>query len=275
MCDLKGCGNYDDLPDINIDPEQRRLFLKGLAGLPLASVLAFPELASAAANSLEEVTIKTASGTSVTASVALPASTEKAPTILLIHEWWGLNDQIKAVAAEFAKLGYIAVAVDMYGGEVATDAPGAMALMKEVTPESGTETVSAWIDWLKNHERSTGKVATLGWCFGGGWSLNASLANKVDATVIYYGRVNKTAEQLATLESPVLGHFGTLDKSINKEMVNGFLAAAKEADKDKQILTYWYNADHAFANPTGARYDAEDAALAWERTQVFLKAHLS
>lgn len=274
MCNLDGCGNQDHLPEIKIDPEQRRLFMKGLAGLPLASVLAFPELASAAASGMEDVSIKTASGKVVTASVALPDA-EKAPTILLIHEWWGLNDQIKAVAAEFAKLGYIAVAVDMYGGEVATDPKGAMSLMKEVTPEGGTETLTAWIDWLRNHDRSTGKVATLGWCFGGGWSLNASLATEVDATVIYYGRVNKTPEQLATLKSPVLGHFGTLDKSINKEMVNGFLASAKEAGKDEQILTYWYNADHAFANPTGSRYDEADAALSWERTKTFLSAHLS
>lgn len=274
MCNLDGCGNQQDLPEIKIDPEQRRLFMKGMASLPLASVLAFPELASAAAGGLKEVSVKTASGKSVSASLALPRSTEKAPTILLIHEWWGLNDQVKAVAAEFAKLGYIALAVDMYGGEVATDAPGAMSLMKGVTPESGAETLTAWVDWLKNHENSNGKVATLGWCFGGGWSLNASLATPVDATVIYYGRVNKTPEQLATLNSPVLGHFGTLDKSINKEMVNGFLASAKEAGKDEQILTYWYNADHAFANPTGARYDADDAALAWERTLKFLSAHI-
>ncbi|PWQ97023.1 dienelactone hydrolase family protein [Leucothrix pacifica] len=275
MCNLDGCGNQQDLPEIKIDPEQRRLFMKGMATLPLASVLAFPELASAAAGGLQDVTIKTASGNSVTASVAMPKTDEKAPTIILIHEWWGLNDQIKAVAAEFAKLGYIAVAVDMYGGEVATDAPGAMSLMKTVTPESGTEILSAWVDWLKNHDDSNGKVATLGWCFGGGWSLNASLATSVDATVIYYGRVNKTPEQLATLNSPVLGHFGTLDKSINKEMVNGFLESAKTAGKDEQILTYWYNADHAFANPTGSRYDADDASLAWERTLKFLSAHLS
>ena len=274
MCDLDGCINYDHLPEIKVDPEQRRRFLKGMAGLPLASILAFPELASAATSGMKDITINTPAGKSVTASVAFPVQ-KNAPTILLIHEWWGLNNQIKVMAAEFAKLGYIAVAVDMYDGEVASTPKEAMSLMKGVTPESGTDTVTAWIDWLKNHERSTGKVATLGWCFGGGWSLNASLANKVDATVIYYGRVNKTAEQLATLSSPVLGHFGTKDKSINKEMVNGFLKAATEAGKDKQILTYWYNAGHAFANPTGARYDEADAALAWERTQVFLKAHLS
>mgnify|MGYP000011723227 CR=1 FL=1 len=273
MCDLDGCINYDHLPEISVDPEQRRNFLKGMAGLPLASILAFPELATAATSGMRDITISTSTGKSVTASVAFPVQ-KMAPTILLIHEWWGLNTNIKVMAAEFAKLGYIAVAVDMYGGEVATDRQGAMSLMKGVTPESGTETLSTWINWMKNHERSTGQVATLGWCFGGGWSLNASLANEVDATVIYYGRVNKTAEQLATLNSPVLGHFGTLDKSINKKMVNGFLSAATEAGKAKQILTYWYEANHAFANPTGARYDEADAALAWKRTQTFLKAYL-
>src|SRR5690606_15388200 len=125
----------------------------------------------------------------------------------------------------------------------------------------------SWIAWLKAHQRATGKVATLGWCFGGGWSLNAALATPVEGCVVYYGRVNKTAEELAPLACPAQGHFGTLDKNINQEMVAGFEAAAKAAGK--QVEVHWYEADHAFANPTGARYDQADAALAWERTTAF------
>ena len=120
MCDLNGCNEQSLLPPINVDEKQRRLFLKGIASLPLATVLFHTELAHAAAETTEKVTLTLADGREVSAALALPDA-EKAPTVLLIHEWWGLNDQIKAVAADLAKQGYIALAVDMYGGaEAAT-----------------------------------------------------------------------------------------------------------------------------------------------------------
>jgi carboxymethylenebutenolidase len=249
--------------------------LTGLASLPaampLAAVLADPRLARAAAEGLETVSIQTADGREVSGALAVPAETP-APTVLLIHEWWGLNDQIKAVAAEFANQGYVALACDLYGGEAATTREGARALMQQVDSDEATQTLVAWIEWLKAHEASTGKVGTVGWCFGGGWSLNASIAAPVDATVVYYGRVNRGAEDLRRLESPVLGHFATRDQWINEDMVGGFESAMKEAGKTFE--THWYEADHAFANPTGARYDKEDAKLAWSRTLAFFAKHL-
>lgn len=274
MCDEISCGYVpSDKPLPDVTDNQRRNFIKGMAALPLATVLAYPDLAKAAGhNSTTPVSIKTPSGGTAMGVVAMPEVTP-APTVLLIHEWWGLNDQIKSVAAEFAKQGYIALAVDMYGGEYASDREGAKKLMKSVDGAVGTEQLVTLIDWLKTHEKSTGKVGTVGWCFGGGWSLNASIATPVDATVIYYGRCNKSAEELATLNSPVLGHFGTLDKSINAEMVGGFeksMAAAGKTD----LAVHWYEANHAFANPTGSRYDEADANLAWERTLAFYKKHL-
>ena len=259
-----------DSPDTPKSPA-RRAVLTGLASLPLAAVLADPRLAAAAASGLEEVSIELPSGGSVTASLAMPETTP-APTVLLIHEWWGLNDQIKAVAADFAKQGYIALAVDLYGGEVATTPEGAKALMGAVDGAKATETLVAWGEWLKSHDKGTGKLGTVGWCFGGGWSLNASLATPVDATVVYYGRVNKSAAELESLEGPVLGHFATQDGWINEEMVSGFTAAMDAAGKSYTV--HWYEADHAFANPSGGRYDAADAKLAWERTTAFFEEQL-
>ncbi|HBR98488.1 MAG TPA: dienelactone hydrolase [Gammaproteobacteria bacterium] len=273
MCTLTGCGRDKDLPDIVVDEDERRLFLKGLACLPLATVLAHADLAQAAAGQLQTVSVQIDDNETLSAALALP-DRDNAPAVLLIHEWWGLNDQIKAVAAELANLGYIALAVDLYGGEVANTPEGAMSLMKAVNADKASQALSRWIAWLQSHEKASGKVATMGWCFGGGWSLAASVATPVDATIIYYGRVDQSADALKNLNGPVLAHFARLDKHINAQMVSGFEAAMRTAEKHNSLTLHWYDADHAFANPTGARYDAEDAASAWQRTTQFLEKHL-
>ena len=274
MCDLHGCGNADKLPPIQLDSKQRRLFLQGLACLPLATVLSYPELAKAAAAKTESIKLDLADGTKVDAALALPEA-DKAPVVILIHEWWGLNDQIKTVATELANLGYIAIAVDLYAGKVASTPDEAKALMGGLDATKAKETMVAWVDYARKHARSNGKVATLGWCFGGGWSLNTSIATPVDATLIYYGNVAKTADELKQLKGPVLGQFGKLDKNINQAMVSSFEQEMEKAGKKDSLTVYWYEADHAFANPTGARYDEANAKLAWERTTEFLKKHLS
>ncbi|WP_169544493.1 dienelactone hydrolase family protein [Sneathiella aquimaris] len=250
----------------------RREILKSLGAVPLATILASPELAKAAASTLENQTLKLDNGKSVSAALALPDG-GPAPAVMLIHEWWGLNDQIKSVAAEFAKSGYVALAVDLYGGNVATDPEEARKYMQATEAKEATETLQKWNGWLRGHQATTNHLGTVGWCFGGGWSLNASIASPVDATVVYYGNVTRSPEELAKLQGPVQGHFATQDKWINQEMVDGFVANMKQAgQKDPEI--YWYEADHAFANPSGGRYDQEDAQLSWQRTQAFLKMHL-
>ncbi|MET0093359.1 MAG: dienelactone hydrolase family protein [Sedimenticola sp.] len=276
MCDLYSCGSEDSSkrPLPTVSTEERRAFLQGLATLPLAVILADPVLAQAAGESVEEVSITLGSGQKANAVVALPENVASAPAVLLIHEWWGLNDQIKTVAREFAQQGFLALAVDLYNGKVATSREEAQAYRKGMDSQWATETLVGWVDWLRKHDRGNGKVGTLGWCFGGGWSLNTSLATPVDATVIYYGNVKKSAADLSSLQGPVLGHFGTLDKWINAKMVGGFERAMDEAGK-RDLTIHWYTANHAFANPTGARYDEDDAKLSWARTLTFFHKHLS
>ncbi len=272
MCDLISCGSQPQTEArLAVTAAQRRAFLQGVISLPLATVLAHPMLAKAAGDKLSPVTVKTPNGDTGRGVIALPAKTP-APAVLLIHEWWGLNDQIKAVAAEFAKEGYVALAVDLYGGKVATTRDEAQALMKAVDTTRATEELVTWVKWLQKHKNTSGSVGTIGWCFGGGWSLKVSLATRVAATVIYYGNVQKNSEQLHTLWSPVLGHFATRDEWINRKMVSGFEQAMTRAGKN--LTVHWYEADHAFANPTGGRYDADDAKLAWSRTLAFLQEHL-
>ena len=274
MCDIKTCGTASDPADRPaLSAIDRRRFLAGVAALPLATVLAWPDLARAAADRLTSIEIPTPSGGIAKGVLALPATTP-APAVVLIPEWWGLNDQIKAVAAEFAALGYVAVAFDVPDGEVATTREEATALVQAVDAAATTEKLVSAVAFLRAHEKTTGKVGTIGWCFGGGWSLNTSIATPVDATVIYYGSVAKPAEALAALHGPVLGHFATEDARINRAMVDGFEQAMAAAGKT-DLTVHWYEADHAFANPTGARYDADDAALAWQRTVAFFQEHLS
>jgi carboxymethylenebutenolidase len=249
-----------------MDVERRAIEL----ARPLAAVLADPKLTAAEAAALETVTISTPSGRQVKGALAKPG--RKASAVLLIHEWWGLNDQIKAVAAELANQGYLALACDLYDGMVTTDPGKAGALMEAVDQAKARETLTTWVEWLRKTPDGNGKVATLGWCMGGGFSLAASIAAPVDATVIYYGNVGSTADELAKLKGPVLGQFAEKDGWINHPMVDPFAANLKKLGKKHEI--HWYDADHAFANPTGQHYDKADAALAWSRTLEFLKANL-
>jgi len=249
----------------------RRSLLKGVASLPLATVLANPTLAQAVGATLEDVSITTPDGRQITGGLAVPEVTP-APALLIIHEWWGLTDEVRSVTAEFAKEGFLALALDLYNGKVGSTVEEAMALRQGIDEAASKVTCAAWIDWLKTEPRSTGKVGTLGWCFGGGWSLNASLERPVDATVIYYGNVAKTAADLAPLAGDALGHFATLDRMINNEMVSGFEQAMNDAGKTYTV--HWYEANHAFANPTGAAYDEDDAKVSWTRTLEFLNAKL-
>ena len=169
--------------------------------------------------------------------------------------------------------GYLALAIDLYQGKVTADPGQARKLMGGVDPAAATDTIGSWLRWLIGLDQANGKSATIGWCFGGGWSLNASLAEPVDATIDYYGNVTKSAGDLNALNGPVLGHYAERDRWINRDMVSGFEAAMEKAGKP--YTSHWYAAEHEFANPTRARYDDDDAALAWQRSLDFLRQHLS
>jgi carboxymethylenebutenolidase len=256
---------------ISTHSSSRRQVVVGLAGLSLAAVLADPVKVARAAASLQTVTNKTPSGRSISAALAMPDK-KPAAAVMLVHVWWGLNDQIKSVASEIAKQGYLGLAVDLYGGKSAGTPEDAEKLMKAVVPAEASETMSSWVDWLLKNPDCNGKVASIGWCFGGGMALQAALDRPLDAAVVYYGNVARSADELRALKGPVLGQFANEDQWINPKMVDGFEAAMKQAGK--KLEDYRYDANHAFANPTGDHYDAEDARLAWDRTVAFLKATL-
>jgi carboxymethylenebutenolidase len=201
------------------------------------------------------------------AYVARPKGTPKGG-LLVIHEWWGLNDWVKHEADRLAGEGYLALAVDLYKGKVATKPDEAQALMKGKDEAWGDQVEEAGIEWLK--AQKPGKVATIGWCMGGGESLKASLHDPkdVDATVMYYGFPVNDAAKLKTLKGPVLGIFANKDKAITPEIVDQFDKTLTEAGVKHEF--HRYDADHAFANPSGGRYNPDAAKDAWKKTTAFL-----
>jgi carboxymethylenebutenolidase len=250
----------------------RRTVMKTLAGVPLATILADPKLAALAAEELQQVSATTEDGRTVNAVLALPEVQEKAPGILLIHEWWGLNDQIKSMAREFAQQGFVALAVDLYDGTVAQTPDKARSLMQAVKEDQAADTLTTWAQWLKAHDATTNEIGVVGWCFGGGWALRTAVLTPMNAAVVYYGNVDVPVDQLTKIEGPVLGHFATKDTFINEDMVGTFKTRMEEAGRPLEL--YWYEADHAFANPTGAKYEAGAAAQSWTRTLAFLMENL-
>ena len=198
------------------------------------------------------------------------------PAVLLIHEWWGLNDNIRAMARRLAQAGYVALAVDLYEGETADDAERARALMqstleREDRLERNLEQAFFYLDLMPSTER----IGTIGWCFGGGWALRTALMfpDELDATVIYYGELVTDPERLAPLEMPILGIFGSEDPVVDPDRVREFDRVLTELEKPHEIHLY-EGAGHAFANPSGESWAPDAAASAWQETLEFLDTHL-
>ena len=199
------------------------------------------------------------------------------PAIIVFHEWWGLNDNVRAMADRLAGEGYIVLAVDLFGGKTATSPEQARQQMLTVVEDSkpAAENIRQAFDFV-NTTAGAPRTGSLGWCFGGGWSLNTAMLfpDELDATVIYYGQVTDDEERLRNISSPILGLFGAEDKGISVESVQAFEAALERLRKNYEIHIY-PGADHAFANPTGNAYNAEVAEDAWRRTLDFLSLHLA
>lgn len=209
------------------------------------------------------------------AYLSLPVSAKPPlPAVIVIHEWWGLNEHVMHWADRLAADGYAALAVDLFGGQVATTSDRAMQLIKSVEADKAKAALISAHDFVEKDERveatSTGVV---GWCFGGKWAVELAIAEPdLDATVAYYGHVTTDVAQLKKIRSPVLAVFGNRDASIPASHVDGFEKALTQAGVKQRVLRY--DADHAFANPSGARYDEKAATAAWKESRAFLAQHL-
>jgi carboxymethylenebutenolidase len=202
---------------------------------------------------------------------------EPLPAIIMIHEWWGLNDNIRAMADRLAGEGYIVFAVDLFRGKVASTPGEARVLMMAAVedPEPARANIRAAFDFVSN-TASAPRIGTIGWCFGGGWALNTAqlFPEELDAAVIYYGQVTADEDLLRPIAAPILGLFAADDAGIKVASVEAFRDALERLRKNYTVHIY-PGVGHAFANPSGRNYDAATADDAWRRTLEFFNLHLS
>jgi carboxymethylenebutenolidase len=198
------------------------------------------------------------------------------PGIIVIHEWWGLNDWVKEQASKLADQGYAALAVDLYRGKVATTPEEAHEIMRGVPEDRAKRDLHAAFEFLKSQKNvKPDRIASIGWCMGGGYSLDVALQEPtLSAAVINYGHLATDANSLKQINAAILGNFGGQDRGIPVEDVKKFEQALRDLGKQVDIKIY-PDAGHAFENPNNkAGYRPEDAADAWQRTVNFLAGKL-
>lgn len=199
------------------------------------------------------------------------------PGVIVIHEWWGLNDDVRAMADRIAAEGYVVLAVDLFAGRSADSPADARALMVRVveSPDLAEDNIRQAYQFLVESGQAP-RIGVLGWDFGGGWALNTAIlfADDLDAAVIFYGPVTDDAERLAPLNVPILGLFGARDRGIPVATVRGFEQTLESLGKNVEIEIY-PDAAHAFANPASANFNESVAGQAWTRALEFLDRHLS
>ena len=248
---------------------------KVVAALVALFCAAFAILLRADSAKTESVSYKSGNET-VSGFLALPAGPGKHPGIVVIHEWWGLNDEVKADARKLADQGYVALALDLYRGKVATTPEEAHELMRGVPDDRGMRDLEAAYSYLASrHDVEANKIASVGWCMGGGWSIKLAMSEPhLAACIVNYGSLPTEASSIEKIKAPVLGNFGANDRGITPDSVRTFETAMKAAGKSVDVKIY-EGAGHAFENPTNKQgYQPAAAADAWARMTAFLKQNL-
>jgi len=232
---------------------------------------------------------ETADGTPVTGYLAEPStpdsilsahgrdpSSARLPGLVVIHEWWGLNDNVRTATRRWAGEGYRVLAVDLYGDSTAASPEEAQSLMQSATsnPEQISANLASAHQYLET-EADAPRVGVMGWCFGGGMTFRAvaDRPTAFDAAVAYYGTPETMTESvLQNLSTPIMAHFGRQDEVVPPKQVEAFRSRLDGQRVNAQI--YMYDAGHAFANPSGDSYDEEAAEQAWSRSTEFFRTHL-
>ncbi len=212
-------------------------------------------------------------GLEVDAFVARPDDVERAPAVIIVHEWWGLNPHIEDVAGRFAREGFIAFAADLYEGKTTKDAQEAAKLMGALKQEEGLARLRVILNQLRAAPEVTG-VGVTGFCMGGTFALLLACTSSVDASAPFYGDVPVDTTLIGKLSCPVLFIGAEKDQWITTEKMNRLDTALKQYAKEGDVRVY-NGADHAFFNDTRPEvYSRADAEDAWERVIEFFNRHL-
>ncbi|MFZ0816504.1 MAG: dienelactone hydrolase family protein [Candidatus Sulfotelmatobacter sp.] len=212
----------------------------------------------------------------VQAILYTPAGRGPFPAIIVIHEWWGLNDWINDQAAKLADQGYEALAIDLYRGKVATTPDMAHEIMRGVPEDRARRDLHAAFEFLQAQPNvKKDRIGAIGWCMGGGYSLDVALDEPtLAADVINYGHLATDPDALKKINAPILGLFGGQDRGITPDDVHKFEASMKQLGKKIDVKIY-DDAGHAFENPNNKDgYRSADAADAWKCTVSFLAENL-
>src|SRR5260370_1003785 len=245
--------------------------MKKFSLLGVLGLLAQPALAANA----KDVSYKSGDET-VHGIVYTPDGKGPFPGIIVIHEYWGLNDWVKEQAGKLADQGYAALAIDLYRGKVATTPDEAHEIMRGVPEDRAKRDLHAAFQYLQSQPNvKKDRIGAIGWCMGGGYSLDVALQEPtLAADVINYGHLATDPEALKKINAPILGLFGAQDRGITPEDVKKFGDALDKMGKRIDVTIY-PDAGHAFENPNNKDgYRAKDAADAWNKTVNFLASTL-
>ena len=225
------------------------------------------------------VSFKAKGGAEVSGELAEPSSSgsaaAKAPSVVLIQEWWGINDHIRDLEARLAKEGFLVLAPDLYHGRVTKDAGEAGKWMNELDSLQAVKEIAGAVAYLKEHARGNGKVAVMGFCMGGALSFaSACHVEGLSAVAAFYGVPPAEKVDYAKVTAPIIAHFAKKDEWATVAKAEEI---KKQLDARKHPMElHTYDADHAFVNDTRPEvYEEKSAKLAWDRTIAFFKKHLA
>jgi carboxymethylenebutenolidase len=220
-----------------------------------------------------KIDFKARSGAAASGAIALPEGSGKAPGLVLVQEYWGVNDHIRSLVDRFAAAGFITLAPDLYHGVVTKDPTEASRLMTELDGKRAMDDIAGAVDALTAHPRFGGKVGITGFCMGGAYAFAATSAlPELAAAVPFYGIPPLERLDFSRMKAPILAHVATRDPWVTPARA---AEIKKGVDAHHGTMTLeLYEADHAFFNDTREVYAPEAAKLAWERTVAFLHHHL-
>lgn len=241
----------------------------------LVALLSLALATSAFGATAREVSYKSGDET-VRGILYTPQGSGPFPALVVIHEWWGVNEWVKEQASKLADQGYVTLAIDLYRGRSTADSDEAHELARGLPEDRAVRDLEAAVQFLKSQKNvKPDRIGSIGWCMGGGYSLAAALHEPtLAATVINYGRLATDPESLQKIHAAILGIFGGQDRGIPVDSVHKFEDILKQMGKKVEIHIY-RDAGHGFENPNNKDgYRAADAADAWQRTLAFLETTL-